>query len=62
MTWFTDSVFEKMMTQKPDGRRESAPPVPHSPACDSCPYQGQSPCVGYCIRQLKETQHTEPER
>ncbi len=62
MTWFTDSVYEKMMTQRPNGRRDSAPPVPHSPACKSCPYKGQSPCVGYCIKQLKETQKSEPER
>ena len=62
MTWFTDSVFEKMMTQRPNGRRDSAPPVSYSPACDSCPYKGQSPCIGYCIKQLKEAKHTEPER
>lgn len=62
MTWFTDSVFEKMMTQRPNGRRESAPPVPRYPACNSCPYKGQSPCIGYCIKQLKEAKHTEPER
>lgn len=62
MTWFTDSVYEKMMTQRPNGRRDSAPPVPHSPACKDCPYKWQSPCVGYCIKQLKETQKSEPER
>lgn len=62
MTWFTDSVFEKMMTQRPNGRRETTPPVPHSPACESCPYKGQAPCVGYCIKQLKETKKSEPER
>ena len=62
MTWFTDSVYEKMMTQRPNGRRDNAPPVPHSPACKGCPYKGQSPCVGYCIKQLKEMKHTEPER
>lgn len=28
MTWFTDSPFEKMMTQRPTGRRDNAPPVP----------------------------------
>lgn len=62
MTWFTDSVFEKMMTQRPNGRRGDTPPVPHSPACKDCPYKGQAPCVGYCIKQLKEPKHTEPER
>lgn len=62
MTWFTDSVYEKMMTQKPHGRREVTPPVSLSPACKGCPYKEQSPCVGYCIKQLKAAKHTEPER
>ena len=62
MTWFTDSVYEKMMTQRPNGRRENTPSVPHSPACKDCPYKGQSPCVGYCIKELKETKKSEPER
>lgn len=48
MTLFTDNPFEKMMIQKPNGRRDNAPPVPYPPACASCPYKGQSPCVGYC--------------
>lgn len=29
MTLFTDNPFEKMMIQKPDGRRDNAPPVPY---------------------------------
>lgn len=62
MTWFTDSVYEKMMTQRPSGRHDDTPSVPYSPACKGCPYKGQAPCVGYCIKQLKETKHTEPER
>ena len=53
MTLFTDNPFEKMMIQKPDtGGVINAPPVPYPPACASCPYKGQSPCVGYCIRKL----------
>ena len=59
MTLFTDNPFEKMMIQKPDGRRDNAPPVPYPPACDSCPYTGQSPCVGYCIRKLETKRQTE---
>ena len=47
MTLFTDNPFEKMMIQKPNGRRDNAPPVPHP-----CPYKGQSPCVGYCVKNL----------
>ncbi|WP_125143705.1 hypothetical protein [Clostridium transplantifaecale] len=52
MTWFTCNPLEKMMTQKPGGRRENAPPIPRSPECASCPYRKPSPCVGFCIRRL----------
>ena len=53
MTLFTDNPFEKMMIQKPDyGKGEKSPPEPSSPRCAGCPYKGQSPCVGYCIRKL----------
>lgn len=53
MTWFTDSPFEKMMTQRPNGRRENAPSVSHAPACKGCAYKGNSPCVGFCIYSIK---------
>lgn len=35
MTLFTDNPFEKMMIQKPNGRRDNAPPVPYPPTCAS---------------------------
>ena len=54
MTLFTDNPFEKMMIQKPNGRRDNAPPVLYPPACASCPYKGQYPCVGYCIKKIKD--------
>ena len=54
MTLFTDNPFEKMMIQRPGGRRDNAPPVPHSPACASCPHKGQLPCGGYCLKQVQE--------
>ena len=60
MTLFTDNPFEKMMIQKPNGRRDNEPPVAYSPACASCPYRGQSPCVGYCIRKIEAKR--QPER
>lgn len=64
MTWFTDSPFEKMMTQKPKhGRHGDTPPVSQSPACTGCPYnKGLSPCIGYCIKKLQAKKNTEPER
>ena len=45
MTLFTENPLEKMMVQRPTGRRDSAPPVPKSPACMRCPYKAQSPCI-----------------
>ena len=55
MTLFTDNPFEKMMIQKPDyGKREKIPRRSFSsPRCAGCPYKGQSPCVGYCMRKLE---------
>ena len=53
MTLFTDNPFEKMMIQKPNRRRDNAPPVLYPPACASCPYKGQSPCVGTVSERLK---------
>lgn len=54
MSWFTDSSFERMMVQKPEGRRGSAPPLSLSPECKDCPYKRTEPCVGICIRKLCE--------
>lgn len=63
MTWFTDSIFEKMMTQKPDsGRHKEKPPASHSPACEGCPYKGITPCVGYCIKKIQTKDSTGQER
>lgn len=60
MTLFTNNPLEKMMIQKPDyGKREKSPPGNLSPRCEGCPYKGQAPCVGYCIRKIKDNQ---PER
>ena len=61
MTLFTDNPFEKMMIQRPCGRRDNAPPVFKSPACTSCPYKGQAPCMGYCLKQVQEKQGAKPE-
>ena len=73
MTLFTDSPYEKMMIQKPedgkrdkspqkpeDGKRDKSPPASFPPRCAGCPYRGQSPCIGYCIRKLEKDR--QPER
>lgn len=62
MTLFTDNPLERMMIQKPSGRRDSAPPVPFPPACASCPYKGATPCVGYCLKQAQRKKEAGPER
>lgn len=46
MTLFTDNPFEKMMIQKPDGRRDNAPPVPYPPGLCFLPLQGTVPLCG----------------
>ena len=59
MTLFTDNPLEKLMIQKPgDGRRGKPPPLSVPQQCRDCPYKGQSPCVGYCIRKLTEKKST----
>ena len=46
MTLFTDNPFEKMMIQRPGGRRDNAPPVPHSPALRFLSVQRAAPLCG----------------
>ena len=55
MTLFTGSPYEKMMIQKPaGGKRDKSPPASFSPRCEGCPYRGQSPCIGDCIRKIEK--------
>lgn len=61
MTLFTNNPYEKMMIQKPGyQKRDNAPPDDVPPRCRGCPYLGQSPCIGYCIRKIKGEK--QPER
>ena len=46
MTLFTNNPFEKMMIQKPNGRRDNAPPVPYPPCLCFLPLQGTVPLCG----------------
>lgn len=55
MTYFTDSPYEKMMMQVPDGRRAAVQPPPTFPSghpCHGCPYGRGAPCIGICYREL----------
>jgi len=62
MTLFTENPLERMMIQRPTGRRDNAPPVPKHPARTRFLVKAQSPCIGYCLKQAQEKKHTEPER
>lgn len=54
MTLFTDNPFEKMMIQKPNGRRDNAPPVPYPPACASCLTRDSPLVLGIALERLKQ--------
>lgn len=58
MTWFTDSPFEKMMTQRPNGRRENAPSVSHAPACKAAPIRGIALAWGIVLERCKILRRT----
>ena len=51
---FTDSPYERLMTQVPSVRREvHGPPAhPSGHLCHGCPYGRDSPCLGICYRKL----------
>ena len=54
MTRFTDSPYERMMTRRPEGGKETSrpPSLPHSHPCYGCGNYG-SPCVGICHREME---------
>lgn len=54
MTRFTDSHYERMMTRRPEGGRETSrpPSLPHNHPCYGCGSYG-SPCVGICHREME---------
>ena len=54
MTRFTDSPYERMMTRRPEGGKETSrpPSLPKSHPCYGCGNYGQ-PCVGICHREME---------
>ena len=55
MTRFTDSPYERMMTRRPEGGKDTSRPLslPKSHPCYGCGnYRDGQPCVGFCHRQL----------
>ena len=54
MTYFTDSPYERMMTQKPETVREALTPpaLPPGHPCYGCSYGKNGPCLGICYREL----------
>ena len=53
---FTDSPFERMMTQRPAPSRAAPASPVHPPGhpCYRCPYGINAPCVGICYKNLKK--------
>ena len=53
-TRFTDSPYERMMTRRPEGGKETSrpPSVPQSHPCYGCGNYG-SPCIGVCHREME---------
>ncbi len=49
----TDSPYERMMTRRPEGGKETSrpPSLPHSHPCYGCGNYGR-PCVGICHREM----------
>ena len=54
MIRFTDSPYDRMMTQGPAETREAhGPPVrPPDHPCYGCPYGRDAPCIGICYKKL----------
>lgn len=55
MTRFTNSPYERMMTQKPKAGRLSGTEPPRFPPghkCHGCPYGRDMPCVGLCLKEI----------
>lgn len=55
MTRFTDSPYERLMTQKPNERRAAVNPpsaFPPGHPCLGCPYGRNAPCLGVCYQKL----------
>lgn len=67
MPRFTDSPYERMMTQLPGaGRHTETGPPPASPEqaadghpCAGCPYGRGTPCIGFCMKELMEPRRKE---
>ena len=54
MTRFTDSPYERIMTQIPTNRREAHMPPAYPPGhpCHGCSYGRDAPCLGVCYQKL----------
>ena len=61
MTLFTDNPFEKMMIQKPNRRRDNAPPVLYPPACASCLIR-DSPLVWGTVSERLKTNNRQNDK
>ena len=55
MTRFTDSPYERMMTRRPEGGKETSPSSFFTPTATPAMVAGSygSPCVGICHREME---------
>ena len=51
MRYFTDSLYERMMMQKPS-TRPRAKDTAAKAGCEGCGYGEKSPCIAVCMRKL----------
>lgn len=54
MTYFTDSVYEKMMVQKPKYGREKTTPAPNNKKCEKRDKTNNEPIPNPEERSVKE--------
>ena len=54
MSYFTDSPYERLMTQKSELVREAivSPALPPNHPCYGCDYGRNGPCIGICYKKL----------
>ena len=59
MRRFTDSHYERLMTQVPTGRKGTPPPFrpAFGPSLRGCPYGKGTLCIGVCLRELLRKQN-----
>lgn len=57
MRRFTESPYEELMGQVPEGAHPApSPGPPPGDRCRGCPYGKPRPCIGVCMKELAKKQ------